>query len=117
MDHKSLYAWVGGWCLTGPAKKTPVFFSPPEGARYLNNTDQNWAVIKDRKNPSAIQLFSISLASFVRMLVTASTFFVEICCCARVCGHKHLPAALASMPAPFWRLRATEVSFLSFENA
>ena len=118
MDHKSLYAWVSGWCLTGPAKKNArFFFRPPKGVRYLYNTDRNWAVIKDRKSPSAIQLFSISLASFVRMLVTASTFFVEICCCARVCGHKHLPAALASMPAPFWRLRATEVSFLSFENA
>ena len=107
MDHKSLYAWMGGWSLTGPAKKRLFFFSPPEGVRYLYNTDRNWAVIKDRKSPSAIQLFSISLASFVRMLVTASTCFVEIFCCARVCGHKHLPAALASMPSPPQRLHRT----------
>ena len=100
MDHKSLYAWVGGW----------VEFT------YIILTEIG-QLIKDRKNPLAIQLFSISLASFVQMLVTASTCFIEICCCARVCGHKHLPAALASMPSPFWRLRARAVSFSSFENA
>jgi len=77
---------LGGWVVFDwpSKKKRPFFFSPPEGVRYLYNTDRNWAVIKDRKKPSAIQLFSISLASFVRMLVTASTCFVEICCCARV---------------------------------
>ena len=85
MDHKSLYAWVGGCCLTGPANKNAsFFFSPQEGIRYLYNTDRNWAVINDRGDPSAIQLFSISLTSFVRILVTASICFVEICCCARV---------------------------------
>jgi len=30
MDHNSLYAWVGGWCLTGPAKKNACFFFRPQ---------------------------------------------------------------------------------------
>ena len=92
--------WVGGWVVFDrPSKeKRPFFFSPSEGIRYLFSTDRNSAVIKDRGNPSAIQLFPISLASIVRMLVTASICFVEIRWCARVCGHKLLPAALAFMP-------------------
>jgi len=91
---------LGGWVLFDrPSKeKRLFFFSPQEGIRYLYNTDRNWAVINDRGDPSAIQLFSISLTSFVRILVTASICFVEICCCARVWGHALLPAALASMP-------------------
>ena len=37
--------------------KTPLFFSPPEGIRYLYNTERNWAVTKDRKTPRPLSYF------------------------------------------------------------
>ena len=58
---KKIYAWVGGKWTTNrympgwvvfdrPSKENRLFFfSPPEGIRYLYNTDRNWAGIKDRE--------------------------------------------------------------------